>query len=174
MPRIVDSILVDDDCPDKSTELDQSVPIANRCARAETPRSQVRPDATFADRCQQSLKARPIDATGRAPKIIVDNLNRGPAELHDQRAHIAAAGFLDCARVDPALTDGYRRTRSGQDGHRRPPRPRGPLRSRVGALRPVSSAPPSVLAPARRLARTGRTVLIAAVNLRVISLFLRP
>jgi hypothetical protein len=38
-------------------------------------------DAVFADRCQQTLEARPIDATAGAAKIIIDNLDGSPAEL---------------------------------------------------------------------------------------------
>jgi hypothetical protein len=38
-------------------------------------------DAAFADRCQQALEARPIDAAARATQIIVDDLYRCPTEL---------------------------------------------------------------------------------------------
>src|SRR6202048_5547418 len=81
MRRSIDSVLVYDDGPDKSTELNQRV-------RVPPVRSQPRrfdrkygPDAAFADRGQQTLEARPIDPTTRAAKIIVDDLDRSPAEL---------------------------------------------------------------------------------------------
>ena len=67
--------------PTKSTELDQRVPVA---AVAGQPRGLDRKygaDAAFTDRRQQALEARPIDAAARAAEIIVDDLDRGPAEL---------------------------------------------------------------------------------------------
>jgi hypothetical protein len=39
------------------------------------------PDAAFADRREQTLEARPIDAAARATQIIVDDLYRCPTEL---------------------------------------------------------------------------------------------
>ena len=81
MPRIVDSVLVYDDGPDKSTELNQRVPVAAVTSQPRHFDREYRTDAALADRCQQALEARPIDATARAAKIIVDDLDRGPAEL---------------------------------------------------------------------------------------------
>ena len=81
MPRIIDSVLVDDDGPDQSTELDQRMPVA---AVAGQPRGLDREygaDASLADRRQQALEARPIDAAARAAEIIIDDLDDGPAEL---------------------------------------------------------------------------------------------
>jgi hypothetical protein len=81
MPRIIDSVLVYDDGPDKSTELNQRVPIAAVTSQPRRFDREYGTDAAFADRCQQALEARPIDASARAAKIIVDELDRSPAEL---------------------------------------------------------------------------------------------
>jgi hypothetical protein len=66
MARIVDSILVDDDGPNQSTELDQRMPIAAvpckpRCLDGEHGSS-----LSFADRREQPLEARLADAAARA------------------------------------------------------------------------------------------------------------
>src|ERR1700745_1743714 len=81
MPRIIDSVLVYDDGPDKSTELDQRVPVAAVSGQPRRFDRKYGTDAAFADRCQQTLGARPNDPTARAAKIIVDDLDRSPAEL---------------------------------------------------------------------------------------------
>ena len=81
MPRIIDSVLVYDDGPDKSTELNQRVPVAAVSGQSRCFDREYGTDAAFADRCQQALKARPIDAPARAAKIIIDDLDRRPTEL---------------------------------------------------------------------------------------------
>src|SRR6266581_2050165 len=81
MSRIIASVLVYDDGPDKSTELNQRVPVAAVTSQPRRFDREYATDATFADRCQQSLEARPIDATAGAAKIIVDDLDSSPAEL---------------------------------------------------------------------------------------------
>ena len=81
MARIIGSVLVDDEGPNQATELDQGVPIT------AVPRQSRRFDrehgahAGFADRSQQALEAGPGDAAARTAKIIVDDLDCGPAEL---------------------------------------------------------------------------------------------
>ena len=80
MPRIIDPVFVYDDSSDKSTELDQRVPIA---AVAGQPRGLDRKycaDPPLTDRRQQALEARPVDAASRAAKIIIDDLDSGPAD----------------------------------------------------------------------------------------------
>src|SRR5215470_12553401 len=81
MPRIIDSVLVYEDGPDKSTELDQRVPVAAVTSKPRRFDREYRTDPAFADRCQQALEARPIDADAGAAKIIVDDLDGSPAEL---------------------------------------------------------------------------------------------
>ena len=63
MPRIIDAVLIYDDGSDKSTELNQRVPVATVASQPRRFDREYRTDATFADRCQQALEARPIDAT---------------------------------------------------------------------------------------------------------------
>src|ERR1700736_3309878 len=81
MPRIVDSVLVYDDGPAKSTELNERVPVAAFTSQPRRFDREYGTDAAFADRGQQTLEARPIDPTTRVAKIIVDDLDRSPAEL---------------------------------------------------------------------------------------------
>src|SRR5260370_26834081 len=81
MPRIIDAILVCDDGPDKSTELNQRMPVAAVASQPRRFDREYGTDAAVADRCQQSLEARRIDATAGAAKILVDDLDISPAEL---------------------------------------------------------------------------------------------
>src|SRR5215470_14104934 len=81
VPRIIDSVLVYDDGPDKSTELNQRVPVAAVTSQPRHFDREYRTDAAFADRGQQALEARPIDASARAAEVIVDDLDYSPAEL---------------------------------------------------------------------------------------------
>ena len=81
MPRIIDSVLVYDDGPDKSTELDQRVPVATVAGQPRGLDRKYGADPPLTDRSQQALEARPIDAATRATKIIVNDLDRGLAEL---------------------------------------------------------------------------------------------
>ena len=81
MPRIIDSVLVYDDGPDQSTELDQRVPVAAVAGQPGGFDREYGADAPLADRRQQALEARPSDAAARAAEIIVDDLDGGPAEL---------------------------------------------------------------------------------------------
>src|SRR5258708_31464667 len=95
MPRIIDSGLVYDDSPDKSTELDQRVPVATVAGQPRRLDRKYCADPPFTDRSQQALEARPIDAASRAAKIIVDDLDRGPAELPGTIGEpVLAAGAL--------------------------------------------------------------------------------
>src|SRR5215831_9908562 len=80
MARIVDSILVDDNGPDQSTELDQRVPVTAVASQPGRFDREHGPDAALADRRQQAVEARPIDATCRSTQIVVDDLNAGPTE----------------------------------------------------------------------------------------------
>src|SRR6478735_3174256 len=81
MPRIIDSVLVYDDRPDKSTELDQRMPVTTVAGQPRCLDRKYGADPPLTDRSQQALKARPIDAASRAAEIIVDDLDRGPVEL---------------------------------------------------------------------------------------------
>src|SRR5882724_5933561 len=81
MPRIIDSVLVDDDGPDYSTELDQRMPVAAIAGETRGFDRKDGADASFADRRQQTLEAGACDSAARAAEIIVDDLDSGPAEL---------------------------------------------------------------------------------------------
>jgi hypothetical protein len=81
MPRIIDPVLVYDDSPDKSTELDQRMPVATVAGQPRRLDRKYGADPPLTDRSQQALEARPIDAASRAAKIIVNDLDCGPAEL---------------------------------------------------------------------------------------------
>src|SRR5882762_10793751 len=81
MPRIIDSVLVYDDGPDKSTELDQRMPVATVAGQPRCLDRKYGADPRLTDRSQQALETRPVNAASRAAKIIVDDLDHGPAEL---------------------------------------------------------------------------------------------
>src|SRR5258706_12540965 len=81
MPRIIDSVLVYDDGPDKSTELDQRMPVATVAGQPRCLDRKYGADPPFTDPSQQALETRPVDAASRAAKIVVDDLDHGPAEL---------------------------------------------------------------------------------------------
>jgi hypothetical protein len=75
MPRIIDSVLVYDDGPDKSTELDQRMPVATVAGQPRRLDRKYCADPALTDRSQQTLEARPIDAASRAAEIVVDDLD---------------------------------------------------------------------------------------------------
>src|SRR5271154_3933907 len=81
MSWIIDSVFVNDDGPDQSTELGQCVPVAAVTGEPGGLDRENGADAPLADCHQQALEARPVDAAARAAEIIVDNLDRGPTEL---------------------------------------------------------------------------------------------
>src|SRR2546429_6953486 len=155
MPRIIRSVLVYDEGPDKSTELDQRMQVA---AVAGQPRCLDRKYGAappLADRSQQALEARPIDAASRAAQIIVDALDCGPAELSStigEPVLTAAALRIVQKLIGRRLADvdesSAAQVVSRDLGHRRPPRLPAPPRSRAARLRPGLPAVPSVRGPA--------------------------
>src|ERR1700731_954656 len=151
MPRIIDSVLVYDDGPDKSTELDQRVPVAAVTSQPRPFDRKYGTDAAFADRCQQALEARPIDPTARAAKIIADDPDRSPAELPGtigEPVLTAAALRIVQELIGRRLADGDKAAAaqmvSRDLGHRRPPRPPAPPRSRAVGLPPTPPTAPAV------------------------------
>ncbi len=62
MARIIDSILVYDNSPDQSTELDQRVPVATVAGQPRRLDREYGANAALADRRQKTLEARAIDA----------------------------------------------------------------------------------------------------------------
>ncbi len=81
MARIVDSVLVDDDGADQSTELDESMPVATIAGETRRLDRKHRTDTTVADCGQQSLEARTGNAAARSSEIVVDDLDSRPAKL---------------------------------------------------------------------------------------------
>src|SRR6516225_11134040 len=81
MARIIDSILVDDDRADESTELNQCVPIATVAREPRRLDREYSADATLTNRGQQALEPGSADPTARATQIIVNDLDRRPTEL---------------------------------------------------------------------------------------------
>src|SRR5215475_13579800 len=147
MPRIVDSILVDDHGPDQSTELDQRVPfpaIARKTCRLNREHGA---NAAGADRTDQAIKAGPGGTATRSTKIIVNDLYARPPELLCAIGErILATSALVIMHELPwsGLTNVHVgaacKMLSSDLGHRRPPGLRAPLRSRRTGLRATSRA----------------------------------
>src|SRR6266478_1315725 len=164
MSRIIASVLVYDDGPDKSTELNQRVPVAAVTSQPRRFDREYGTDAAFADRCQQSLEARPIDATAGAAKIIVDDLDSSPAELPGTIGEpvLTAAALrivqkLIARRLANVDESAAAQVISRDLGHRPSPRPPAPPRSRAAGLLSALPAAPSVRRSATRATRPGRT-----------------
>src|SRR5437660_224953 len=164
MPRIIDSVLVYDDGPDKSTELDQRMPVATVAGQPRRLDCKYSADPPLTDRSQQALEPRPIDAASRAAKIIVDDLDSSPAELPGtigEPVLTAAALRIVQKLISRRLADvdesGAAQVVSRDLGHRQPSRLPAPPRSRSVGLRPALPAVPSVRGLATREARPART-----------------
>src|SRR6516162_2856029 len=164
MSRIINSVLVYDDGPDKSTELNQRVPVAAVSGQSRCFDREYGTDAAFADRCQQALKTRPIDAPARAAKIIIDDFNRSPAELPGAIGEpVLTATALQIVQelIGRRLADvdkpAAAQMVSRDLGHRRPPWPPAPPRSRAAGPLRVLPVVPSVTGTARRAAPLART-----------------
>src|SRR5262249_3709230 len=164
MARIIDSILVDNNRADESTELDQCVPVAAIARQARRLDREHSTDATLANRGQQVLKAGQADPVARATQIIVDDLYRSPTELPravSQPVLPSPAFVIVHKLIGSRLTDVHIRATgkmlSGDLGHRRSFRLRAPARSRAAAFRSGSQAAPSVWSPAQQRACPCRT-----------------
>src|SRR5262249_23672843 len=81
MARIIDSVLVDDDRGEQSTELDQHMPVAAIAGETRGLDREHRADVSGADCADQTIKAGAGDAASRAAKVIIDDLDASPAEL---------------------------------------------------------------------------------------------
>ena len=171
MPRIVDAVLVDDQRADQAAELEQRVPVAPVAGEPRRLERHDGADPALADRRQQLLEARAGDAGAGAAEIVVDHLDRGPAQ--GARAigqavlptpalviveHLVAGRL---ANVDEGAAGEMVRR---DPGHHRPPRRRGPsIRSGAVARRPPPPAAPAAAAPAWS---AGRAEAPSAVPLR--------
>jgi hypothetical protein len=162
--RIVDSALVDEDRADQSTELDQHVPVAAVAGETRGLDRQHRTDTAGADRPDQTIEPGSGDPATGAAKIVVDDFDRGPAELTGtlgERILSAPALVIvqqlighRLANVDVGAAG---QVLSGDLGHRRPPRLRVPLRSRPSGPRSAPPVPVSWSATALRRAPLART-----------------
>src|SRR5882724_7146515 len=81
MARIVDSVLVHNDRRNQPTKLDQSVPVATIAGETRGLDRQHGAHAARANRGQEALEAGPVGAAARAAEVLVDDLDRRPAEL---------------------------------------------------------------------------------------------
>ena len=81
MARIVDAVLVEDECADKTTELQQRVPVAAIASKSRRLDRDHGTNASFAYGCQQLLEAGPRDAAAGAAKVVINDSDIAPAEL---------------------------------------------------------------------------------------------
>src|SRR5215470_2523511 len=177
MARIIDSVLVDDDRPDKSTELNQCVPVATVARQSRRLDCEHSADATLTNRGQQAFEPGPADAIARATEVIVDDLYRGPTELPRPVSEpvLPSPAFVIVHKlIGSRLTNVHVRATgkmlSGDLGHRRALRLRALPRSRAAALRPRLPAPPSVWSPAQQGVRPRRTDFVGEVGIVASSL----
>src|SRR5271166_941227 len=166
MASIVDSVLVDDDGPDQSAELDQRMPVAAVAGEPGDFDREYGANAALADRRQQPLEARPRDAAARAAEIVVDDLDGSPTELFGATSEtvLAPQALLVVHKlIGRRLADvdeGAAGEMVSRDlGHRRPPRPSAPPRSRAAASRPTPPTGPAERESAPSGARPLRTDL---------------
>src|ERR1700737_3713909 len=108
-------------------------------------------NAAFADRRQQALETRTVDAPSRAPEIFVDDFDCGPTKLPGTsgKAVLPALAFLVVHElIGRRLTDvdlsAAREMLSHYLGHRLPPRLRAPRRFRSVEPPQVSPTEPCV------------------------------
>src|SRR6267378_3369690 len=101
-------------------------------------------DPPLTDRSQQALETRPVGAASRAAKIIVDDLDHGPAEVPSTigepvltAAALRVVQELICRRLADVNEGAAAQVVSRDLRHRRPPRLPAPPRSRAAGLRPA-------------------------------------
>src|SRR6516225_1852762 len=168
MPRFVDSVLVNDDRSDLSTELDQRVPVTAVTRQSRRLDREHGAHADFADCCQQALEARPSDTAARSAKVIIDDLDRSPAELTGaiHEAILPASALMIMRQlIGRRLSDvdiGTARKMLSRDfAHRRSPCSPVQSRSRAAGLPPEPPDRSSVRPPERREASRPRTGSVA-------------
>src|SRR5258705_10174240 len=81
MARIVESVLVDDERADQSTELDQRMPVAAIAGKTRRLDREHSADTAVADRCKQPLEAGTRDAAAGPAEVVVDDFDVAPAKL---------------------------------------------------------------------------------------------
>src|ERR1700737_171159 len=147
--------------PQNSISVCQSRPLRASRDASIANTAPTRPSQIAASR---RSKTRPVDAASRAAKIIVDDLDHGPAELPSTigepvltAAALRVVQELIRRRLADVNEGAAAQVVSRDLRHRRPPRLPAPPRSRAAGLRPALPAVPSVRGPARREARPART-----------------
>src|SRR5215469_6802530 len=80
MPRLVYTVLVDDNRAKQTTKLNQRMPVAPVARQTRRLDREHSTDPTLADRREQPLKARTADARTRSAKILLDDRHIRPAE----------------------------------------------------------------------------------------------
>src|SRR5262249_34219812 len=145
MARIVDSVLVGDERPDQSTELDQRMPVAAITGKTRRLNREHSADTAVADRCEQPLEAGTRDAPTGAAKVVVNDIDVAPAKLLgaiDETVLASSALMimreLVCCRLPDVDAGAAGEMLSRDFGHRRCPR------------LPPSPAPPQSRAAAPR------------------------
>ncbi len=145
MARIVDSVLVDDERADQSTELDERMPVAAVSGKTRRLDREHSADTALADHCEQPLEAGTHEAAARAAEVVIDDIDVTPAKLLGAideailaRPALVIVCELVCCRL-PDVNAGTAAEMFSRDlGHRRsphlPPLP-APPRSRAAAPR---------------------------------------
>jgi hypothetical protein len=144
MARIVDSVLVDDERADQSTELDQRMPVAAITGKTRRLDREHSTDTAVADCYQQPFKAGTRDAAARAAEVLVDHIDVAPAKLLGpiDEAILAPSALmimreLVCRRLPDVDAGATGEMLSRDLGHRRFPRlPPLPTRLRSRAAAP--------------------------------------
>jgi hypothetical protein len=75
------AVLVDDQCANETTELQERVPVAPVAGESRGFDRDRRADTPFADSCQQLLEPGPGNAAAGTAEIVVDDGNIIPAQL---------------------------------------------------------------------------------------------
>src|ERR1700751_2313624 len=167
MARIIDSVLVDNDRGDQSTELDQHMPVAAIAGETRALDREHRADVSGADCSSRTSAIGAGDAASRAAKVIIDDLDASPAELPSaigERILSALALLVVDQLIGRRLANvdvgGAREVLSGDLGHGQPPWLRAPRRSRSAGLRSASSAVVAGPVSPRFLAGFARTARV--------------
>src|SRR4029434_2308665 len=81
MARIVDSVLVDDERADQSTELDQRMPVAAITGKTRSLDREHSADTAVADRCKQPREAGTRETAAGRSQVVCDDFDVAPAKL---------------------------------------------------------------------------------------------
>src|SRR5271166_6905835 len=155
MPWVVHAVFVEDQRTDKTTKVEQGVPVAAVACQPRGLDGHDGTDPSLTDRGQEFLETRAGNARARFPEVIVNYLDCAPAEragTFDKAIlappalmiveHLVGSGLADIH--EGAAAEVLRR----DPGHRRPPCRLGLTRSSAGAHRRPPSEEIAKAAPA--------------------------